>query len=260
MPISDEEPDAIASWDLLPIILIAAGGLFVAMWALAAGVLIAPHTALPLPVRFTSGAVLVSASVFALLAAHAGFLSVWIALGFLVIGSAAYRIGTSAPPELPCGLPRMPWWCRALFACYGLVYLIFVFAPEIQADAVTYHLGLVYEYVRLHAFPNRVGFYELLPQGVDMLFVPAFAIGAHQAAKLVHFSFLAATIPIVRHIGLELGISRTRKPAARRRFFSLPRSPRSLPPPLIRIARWSAVAVRFFIWRFAGTGSVTLAF
>ena len=196
----------------------AGGGLFVAIWAMAAGMLIAPRSVLPLSVRFTSGAVLVSTGVFALLAAHAGYLPIWLSLGAIVIGIAASQIRTLTFPRLP----QMNWWFRALFACYSAVYLVYVFAPEIQPDAVTYHLGLVWEYVRLHSFSSRLGFYELLPQGVEMLFVPAFAIGAHSAAKLVHFSFLLATVQMIRHISLELGISDTRACCATAIFFIAP--------------------------------------
>jgi hypothetical protein len=45
----------------------------------------------------------------------------------------------------------------------------------------------------------------MLPQGMDLLFMWAFAFGEHQAAKFVHLGFLAATAPllfaIVRHLG-----------------------------------------------------------
>jgi hypothetical protein len=184
------------------LILIFAGGLFVMAWTLAAGILIAPRAALPLAVRFTSGAVVTSMAIFGLLAAHAGYPVVWITFGAIVIAGAALTLRRMAFPALP----RMSWWFRALFAVYGLLYLIYALAPEIQPDAITYHLGLVSEYVRLHALSQRLEFYELLPQGIEMLFVPAFAIGAHSAAKLVHFSFLIATVPLIRHICAELNI------------------------------------------------------
>jgi hypothetical protein len=188
------------------ILISAAGGVFVVLWVLAAGMLLGPRVPLPLPVRFVSGAVAVSTSVFALVTVHAGYLVVWLSLGTGIFGIALWRYRSMTLPVPARRLPAMNWWFRALFACYGLVYLAYVFAPEIQPDAVAYHLGLVQEYVRLHSFPNRVGFYEMLPQGVEMLFVPAFAIGAHSAAKLVHFSFLVVTVAIIRHICLELEI------------------------------------------------------
>jgi hypothetical protein len=136
------------------LLLIAAGGLFVIGCALAAGMLIAPRTALPLPVRFMSGAVLTGTGIFLILTVHAGFLLVW-----LLAGSAVITVGAMRLRRIPIEtLPRMAWYLRAVFACYGAIYLVYAFAPEIQADAVTHHLGLVFEYVLGHAFSNRVEF------------------------------------------------------------------------------------------------------
>jgi hypothetical protein len=55
-----------------------------------------------------------------------------------------------------------------------------------------------------------------------MLFVPAFAIGAHSAAKLVHFSFLIATVSLLRHIARELGIVDTKACCGAALFFLSP--------------------------------------
>lgn len=92
----------------------------------------------------------------------------------------------------------------AILAFYGVLYLINALAPEVQPDAAGYHLGLVSEYLRRGSFPNRVGFYEMMPQGLEMLFVPAFAFGRHSAAKLVHFAFLLATLPLLLRVGRRL--------------------------------------------------------
>jgi hypothetical protein len=51
---------------------------------------------------------------------------------------------------------------------------------------------------------HRVGFYEMLPQGLEMLFVPAFAFGRHSAARLVHCAFLLASVPLMWRIGRRL--------------------------------------------------------
>lgn len=96
------------------------------------------------------------------------------------------------------------WLAAAALASYGALYLVNAMAPEVEPDAAGYHLGLVSEYVRLGRFPGRVGFYEMMPQGLEMLFVPAFAFGRHSAAKLVHFAFLLATIPLLLRIGRRL--------------------------------------------------------
>src|SRR5205085_1727451 len=71
------------------------------------------------------------------------------------------------------------------------------------------HLGLVAEYFRLGTFPDRIDFYGILPQGMEMLYLFAFAFGQHSAAKLVHFAFLISTAPVLVAIGRRLGISDT---------------------------------------------------
>jgi Dolichyl-phosphate-mannose-protein mannosyltransferase len=188
---------------LTPVLLIAAGGLFTVLCATATGMLIAPRIALPAPVRFLCGAIAMAFTVFLALTVHAASLPVWLGCGSVAVTIAAVRrrvVAFTAPPPIP-------WYFRCLFAGYGAFYLIHAFAPEIQADAVSYHLALVSEYARLHSFSNRVEFYSVLPQGLEMLFLPAFAIGGYSAAKLVHFSFLIAAVSLIRHISHELGIA-----------------------------------------------------
>ena len=81
-------------------------------------------------------------------------------------------------------------------------------APEIQPDAVYYHLGLVASTPASATFPERIDFYDILPQGMEMLYLFAFAFGRHTAAKLVHFAFLIATAGDARDRP-TLGISDT---------------------------------------------------
>ena len=112
--------------------------------------------------------------------------------------------------------------CALIGVAYGALYFINALAPEIQGDAVTYHLGFAAEYARTHAFPDRVGFYEMVPQGLEMLFTVAFAIGRHSAAKLVHFGFLLATLPLIVRIGRRLRMRDTASLAAAGFYFCLP--------------------------------------
>jgi hypothetical protein len=66
-------------------------------------------------------------------------------------------------------------------------------APEMSPDGVTYHLGLVSRYLRAHGFQRiSTNMYANLSQGVEMLFLFAFAFGRHSAAALTHFAFLVA--------------------------------------------------------------------
>jgi len=110
----------------------------------------------------------------------------------------------------------------AALAFYGALYLINAMAPELEPDAIAYHLGLTSEYVRLGGFPSRVGFYEMLPQGLEMLFVPAFAFGQHSAARLVHCAFLLASVPLMLRIGRRLELPEGAGLAAAVLYFCAP--------------------------------------
>jgi hypothetical protein len=96
-----------------------------------------------------------------------------------------------------------PLW---ILVPFGFLYLVHAMAPEIQPDAVGYHLSNVVEYLRLGRFPDRVDFYEIIPHGVEMLFTFAFAFGGHSAAKLIHFALLAASVPLILPVGKRLGL------------------------------------------------------
>jgi len=152
---------------------------------------------LPLPgvVLFGLGAIAGSMLAFLLFIADAGkflpALFVTIPLAF-VLRRPAFEEPAAEPVDR---LTR--WIVLPILSVFGVFYLVHALAPEIQSDAISYHLGLVAEYLRKGGFPNRVGFYEVLPQGMEMLFAPAYRIGGATAAKLVHFAFLLATIPLI---------------------------------------------------------------
>jgi hypothetical protein len=109
--------------------------------------------------------------------------------------------------------PREPldritrWLLIGVFAAYGVLYVAHTLAPELQPDALYYHLGLVSEYARLGAFPDRIDFYGVLPQGMEMLYLFAYTFGGYSAAKLAHFAFLLVTPAIILAIGRRLGVS-----------------------------------------------------
>ena len=78
---------------------------------------------------------------------------------------------------------------------YGGLYLIHAAAPEISPDGVAYHLGLVRRYYGAHGFPAiTTNIYAYLSQGAEMLYLFAYAVGRHSAAKLVHLSFLVGGV------------------------------------------------------------------
>src|SRR6266536_1145248 len=143
------------------------------------------------------GAVIESLLVFGLLAAGFAHWPAFLALSVIGLLPIFFLRPRFRAP-LPGGLPAI------VIAGYSVFYLIHALAPEIQPDGVSYHLGLVAEYARLGGFPDRVGFFEMLPQGLEMLFLFAFIIGKHSAAKLVHFGFLLATVPHIIELGRRM--------------------------------------------------------
>lgn len=147
---------------------------------------------------FVTGSACLSAIVFALAAAHLARKGVFFAVGAAAIGAAIWRerrTGAKAPaPPLPHSLS--PFW-KALFgvvfSIFAVLYLFNAMAPEKSPDGGAYHLGVVAWYLRDHGFPwITTNIYANLSEGVEMLFLYAFAFGRHSSAALVHFSFLAA--------------------------------------------------------------------
>ena len=190
---------------ILPSILFGAFFALAVAWALGSACLY--RLPIPRTITLAVGAAAESGLVFLLLLVGAGNR---IAFALLGVASVALLVSLRArAPRLP-DVVKAPadratvWLAAGALAFYGALYLVNALAPEVQPDAAGYHLGLVSEYVRLGRFPSRVGFYEMMPQGLEMLFVPAFAFGRHSAAKLVHFAFLLGTVPLLLRIGRRL--------------------------------------------------------
>lgn len=147
-----------------------------------------------------AGTPIVSLGIFALLLA--GLLTPPLAAAWCALGLAgAFRRGPHA-----ASLPAPPLWVWLFAAAYGVLYLIHALAPEIEPDAAGYHLGLVAEWLRTGAFAPRIGFYEMLPLGVETLFAPAVALGGYPAAKLLHLAFLLLTGPLAAHLAARLAL------------------------------------------------------
>ena len=187
------------------------------------------HRELPASIALAVGAALLAQIIFLLLLA--GRVNAW-TLG--ILGAAALALGYK---DVRTKLPR-PSWLWALFAPYAGLYLVHALTPEIQPDGYTYHLGLVSEWLRTGSLGRRVGFYEMLPQGLEMLFTMACAYGKHSAAKLIHFAFTVALIPLMIATAKRLGFPGT--PAAAIFFFA----------PVVGVcgtAAYNDVALAFYI-------------
>ncbi len=161
---------------------------------------------LPAPpeIRLAVGAAAESLLVFILLLCHAATVPVFVCVGGLALAGLWFARKHAGRLD---SLPEMPWIAWLIFAAYGIYYAVNGLAPEIQPDGITYHLGLASEYVRLGRFPDHLRFYDLIPQGMEMLFTMAFALGRHAAAKLVELGLCTAALPLIFRIGRRLGLN-----------------------------------------------------
>ncbi|MEO8661403.1 MAG: hypothetical protein ABI693_23235 [Bryobacteraceae bacterium] len=162
---------------------------------------------------FLTGAAAVSMAIFALAAMQIMLKGVLLAAGLLTI-AAAYRF---TPSDSTAGETQstIPLWMKALFGAFFVLYLANAMAPEMSPDGSTYHLGLVARYYRDHGFSRiTTNIYANLSQGVEMLFVLAFAFGKHSAAALVHLEFLVALAAAIIACGRQLGHPRSGAAAA----------------------------------------------
>lgn len=198
------------------------GAFFTAATAYALGVLVLRGTPAPPEIALGLGAVVESALVFGLLSAHLGHRAAFLLIGVVALTSLkwTHRQALVEPAKQPLGAGRIA--AAAILGAYALWYFVNALAPETLSDGFTYHLGLPYEYVRLHGFPRRVTFYDVFPQGMEMLYTVAFAFGRHSAAKLVEFGFFTATVPVIFRIGRRLHLSDTASLTAAVLYFCAP--------------------------------------
>ena len=124
-------------------------------------------------------------------------------LGISAAGALAYlkwgRRGTGKwSLQLHGGLDKLSlWFFGVVVLAYAGVAFIYALAPEVSPDGVGYHLGLVRRYHNDHGFSAMTtSIYAFLSQGAEMLYLFAYSVGRHSAAKLVHFSFLIATVGV----------------------------------------------------------------
>jgi hypothetical protein len=144
------------------------------------------------PVRFVCGAGMLSLIVFVLCCLGLAYPTVFLATGALTL----LGLRSSGPRPVP-----QAWKISVLvkvlllliFTVYFLIYFTNAMAPEVSPDGSAYHLSLVARYLREHGFHLITwNLYASLSEGVEMLFLVAFAFGRHSAAAVVHFAFLVA--------------------------------------------------------------------
>jgi hypothetical protein len=141
----------------------------------------------PFSIRFAAGAAIVSQVVFLFLVCSLAKPLIVGSAAALYAAFALWRLRPSFPRLHPPAIPRLLW---PFFLAYSALYLIYALAPEIQPDGYTYHLGLVKQWRNTGALSPLVGFYEMLPQGLEMLFLLNSLFGGG-GEKLLHALFIA---------------------------------------------------------------------
>lgn len=152
---------------------------------------------LPPSLSFGVGGILISYFVFALMLLHRANRALLIVVLFGCIVTGVSRGARFV-------LVRPPLWVLGLCTPFAVWYLVNALAPEVLADPNVYHLKPAVDALKLGGFSNWVTFYDRLPQAVELLFVPAFALGGSSAAKLVHFAFFLASLAAIGQLARRL--------------------------------------------------------
>jgi len=196
------------------------GALFTVAVATALGASLLRESCEELALRFVTGAAALSVAVFCLCAAQLAY-----PLIFAVLGTAALfplsrnnRVNRSLTFAAPMRFQSRErkravagdLTNRLLLLVVILYFILYFFnsmAPEASFDGSRYHLALAGRYLREHGF-HRItdNMYASLSQGVEMLYLWAFAFGKHSAAAMVHFAFLVALAWQMFHYGRRMGL------------------------------------------------------
>jgi hypothetical protein len=150
------------------------------------------------PFAFVTGSALLSILVFLITAARLAY--TW-TFSLSCAALILWSIWAGVWRRPAATFARVPWLWRVLlvagFLVYGTFYLMHAMAPEVSPDGSAYHLGTVARYLREHGFGRHTtNMYANMPMGIEMLFLPAFAIGRHSSAAVVHFLYLV-TVPVM---------------------------------------------------------------
>ncbi len=143
---------------------------------------------------FLAGSACLQVVIFTLCSFHGAHWEVFIVLAAAAIaGAILYGRKFPSRKRLP-GLPKL--WMGVflvVYACFFTIYLANAMAPEASPDGSGYHLGNVFRLWQQHGFAwNYHSIYSQMPQGIEMLFLPAYTFGGTSAAALVHFAFFSA--------------------------------------------------------------------
>jgi hypothetical protein len=160
-----------------------------------------------MPLAFTLGAATLHLVIFALLAVNIVYWPVLVAVLLAAIVQAVRSGLWRAQGFELGGIPRaLKLFSGTIGALYFATYFIYAWAPERSPDGSAYHLGLVARELSTHGFEKiTTNMYAMLGQGVELLFLPAFAIGRHSAAALVHLGYAVALALSIFTFGRRIG-------------------------------------------------------
>lgn len=158
-------------------------------------------------IAFVAGSAILSMLVFVI-----GSVKLIYDATFLTVGAAAIALAwrTGAMKRSDQRLTALPALWKRLFLLvylpFAVVVLVYALAPETSPDGSSYHLGIMARYYREHGFvamPWQM--YAQLSQGIDLLFLFAFAFGRHSAAAVFHCLFLLSLPWLVLRFGQRAG-------------------------------------------------------
>ena len=133
-----------------------------------------------------------------------------VVLGVVGVGAIAAAAVYGRSPDKRKSLPRPKVGWLVLFflvyAAFFTAYFLNALAPEVSPDGSGYHLGNVYRLWQHHGFDwGYHSIYSHMPQGMEMLFLPAYTFGGPSAAALVHFAFFSALPLLMVCYGCRFG-------------------------------------------------------
>src|SRR5262249_4511996 len=147
------------------------------------GLKLEPYECLGL--AFLTGAACFSQIVFLLCSIGLARRNVFLAIGLLAAIAALCIRPNGADRQRTLSLSRIvrDWKMLPfllLFPAFGALYLVNAMAPEMSPDGSAYHLPVIARYLQAHGFEqNPRNFYASLSQGIELLFLPAYAVGRH---------------------------------------------------------------------------------
>ncbi|HLX42302.1 MAG TPA: discoidin domain-containing protein [Bryobacteraceae bacterium] len=158
------------------------------------------------PLAFLLGAASVHFLIVCVMALRIAYKPVWLVLfgAIIVLSARNWKKDADEPQE---GLPtELRIVFAVIFATFTVLYFVNAWAPEMSPDGSGYHLDIVNRYFRAHGFVRiPTNMYSSLSQGIEMLYQPAFALGRHSAAALVHFAFLLSLPLAMLAYGRRIG-------------------------------------------------------